>query len=266
MNELCLKRLQQFNICTPPAFSQERILLWQDLAFHEIKPYAIEEQRYGSASVNVFRVVGTRHPSYAGGSWYDLLGKGVRMDQNLALFRDNPGYYLETGPKEPYMQYVSLDGGDMYVGDEGNHRSCIARYYFSTQGLTMLHGVTLLDYRIDWAFKSLCDEFLQTVQQKRLPIYLTVERKMVERRDATDWKLDKYTLTGRVVDARTRETHNLDFEGLYCFLEKLKRPWWKIWGAAAGSSVGGFAEKKKRVSSAVVAPEIMTPPGAVNIP
>lgn len=221
------KRLKYFGLEAPPPFAGTILKTWSEEKFRELEPYVIEEQRHGSASVNVFRVVGTRHPDYAGKTWLDLLMNGRRMMVNLPLFRDNPGYYLETGAKEPYMHYQSIDGGDIYIGAEGNHRTCIARFFFFTQGLTILHGITLDDYRIDWSFKEACDELRRTAEALRVPIHLTVTKRLVERQDAADWRLDRFVLTAKVFDARRHETHELDREGVYRFIDGLKRPWWK---------------------------------------
>ena len=221
------ERLKYFDLQAPPPFAETILKPWPE-EFSYLRSYVIEEQRHGSASVNVFRVVGTRHPDYAGKSWLELLMHGRRMMINLPLFRDNPGYYLETGRKEPYMHYQSLDGGDVYIGDEGSHRTCIARFFFFTQGLTTLHGITLDDYRIDWTFKGLCDELSATAERLRLPIRLAgIDRKLVDRQDAADWRLDRFTLTARVVDIRRHATYTLDREGLGQFLEEMKKPWWK---------------------------------------
>ncbi|BCO09272.1 hypothetical protein GF1_16480 [Desulfolithobacter dissulfuricans] len=221
------ERLKYFNLETPPPFAKTILKEWPEEKFREFEPYIIEEQRHGSASVNVFRVVGTRHPDYAGKTWLDLLMNGRRMMVNLPLFQDNPGYYLETGTKEPYMHYQSIDGGDVYIGAEGNHRTCIARFFFFTQGMTTLHGITLDDYRIDWAFKEVCDELMFEVKKLRLPFHLTVTRKLIDRQDAADWRLDRFALTARVFDARRQETFELDREGLCRFIDEVKKPWWK---------------------------------------
>lgn len=229
--DIITARMQYFNLQTPPPFADEKLLSWNDIKFHELEPFITERQRHGSASVNVFKVVGTRHPEYSGKSWLHLLENGKRMQKNLTELAGNPNYYQETSPKQPYMQYRSIDGGDVYIGDEGNHRTCIARFYFFAQGATILHGVNLLDYRIDWAMKSLCDEFRQTVAKLRLPIFLTTNSKLVERRDATNWMSDRYVVSACVLDGRSRETHEFDHDGLQKYLERLKKPWWKIWQA-----------------------------------
>lgn len=224
-----MNRMSYFNLDYPPPFSGETLKKWDDLDFINLKQYVIEEQRYGCASVNVFRVVGTQHPDYAEKTWLDLLNNGKRMQLNLPLFQDNPDYYLETAPKKPFMHYVSLDGGDVYIGDEGNHRTCIAKFFFFTQGLTTLHGITLQDYRIDWTFKALCDELKATVEALKIPIYLNIQKKLIERKDAADWKLDRFSLTARLFDARCGETHLVDHDGLVHFIDKLRKPWWKFW-------------------------------------
>ncbi|HHL34383.1 MAG TPA: hypothetical protein ENJ30_08500 [Desulfobulbaceae bacterium] len=222
------ERLKYFDLQAPPPFAETILKPWPEKEFREFEPYIIEEQRHGSASVNVFRVVGTQLPDYAGKSWFDLLMNGRRMMANLPLFQDNPGYYLETGGKEPYMHYRSIDGGDVYIGDEGNHRTCIARFFFFTQGLTTLHGITLDDYRIDWAFKELCDELRDLTERLRVPIRLTaVNRKLVNRQDAADWRLDSFTLTAKVIDTRRHETYELDKDGLCRLLDEMRKPWWQ---------------------------------------
>lgn len=226
MSETEIERLKYFDLQTPPPFAHTILKPWPEETFREIEPYIFEEQRHGSASVNVFRVVGTRHPDYANKSWLDLLMNGRRMMVNLPLFQEKPEYYLETGAKEPYMHYRSIDGGDVYIGDEGNHRTCIARFNFFTRGLTTLHGITLDDYRIDWVFKDICDRLKKTAVESGNPIQLTVERKLIDRQDAADWRLDRFNLIARV-DIRGQETHMLDREGLCQFLEGIKQPWWK---------------------------------------
>ncbi len=222
-------RMKYFGLTDLPHFANELLLPWPEAHFRDAEPYVIEEQRHGCASLNVFRVVGTKHPCYAGESWLNLLEKGKRMDRNLNEFSNNPDYYSETGAKIPYMQYVSIDSGDLYIGDEGNHRTCISRFHFYTKGLTILHGITWLDYRIDWSFKSLCDEIQRVAAQNGTPIYLKINKHMVERRDASDWMLNKYALTAEILDTKNHCKQELDFDGLQKLLDRLKKPWWKIW-------------------------------------
>ncbi len=220
-------RLRYFGLEEPPPFAGTILKAWSEAEFRDIEPYVVEEQRLENASVNVFRVVGTRHPDYAGKSWLDLLMHGRRMMANLPLFRDNPGYYLETGSKSPYMHYQSIDGGDVYIGDEGNHRTCIARFFYFTRGLTTIHGITLDDYRVDRVFKEACDRLKRIAAEKNRPIHLTVEKTLIDRQDAAGWRLDRFALLARVEDLRCHETYRLDKDGLYQLMETFGKPWWR---------------------------------------
>ncbi|MFP7756235.1 hypothetical protein ACLG6S_16585 [Thermodesulfobacteriota bacterium B35] len=59
-------RLRYFGLEEPPPFAGTILKAWSETEFRDIEPYVAEEQRLENASVNVFRVVGTRHPDYAG--------------------------------------------------------------------------------------------------------------------------------------------------------------------------------------------------------
>jgi len=56
------------------------------------------------------------------------------MELNLSLLRENPDYYFEAKKKEPPIYYKSIDGGDLYIGEDGNHRTCIAKALFYLEG------------------------------------------------------------------------------------------------------------------------------------
>ena len=108
-----------------------------------------------SASVNIFRVTGTQHDyNYIGLSWIEFLEQGKRMPLNLNWFKTNPDYYHQTNKKIPSMYYQSINGGDMYVGGDGNHRTAICKAFFYLTGETTIHGVTVTDYRIDNELKK----------------------------------------------------------------------------------------------------------------
>lgn len=55
------------------------------------------------------------------------------MHVNLPLLDKNPGYYLEDRRKAPTMSFIKLDG-KLYVDGDGNHRTCIAKFFFYYQG------------------------------------------------------------------------------------------------------------------------------------
>lgn len=225
-----IDRMKLFGYEHMPAFAHEVIRPWSEAQFDGLQSYITEHYWCGNASVNVFRVIGTCHPDYAGGTWIDLLMHGKRMDSvNLPLFQTNPGYYLETIQKTPMMYYRSIDGGSLYIGDDGNHRTCIARFDFFRNGLTTLHGVTVDDYRIDWEFKKLVEELQSVVEKKRIPVFISVRSEVIERQDTSGWKLDKFKLVADVRDSRNNGTERLDFKGLEIYLNSLKIPKWKIW-------------------------------------
>ncbi|MGD2819606.1 hypothetical protein ACP80H_25170, partial [Escherichia coli] len=97
----------------------------------------------GQGSINVYRIVGTDHPQYAGMTWLELLERGKRMDINIPLLEKNPGYYTQAEQQHAGMSFVSTDGIHWYVSADGNHRSCLARFLFHLQGegRTQLHNV-----------------------------------------------------------------------------------------------------------------------------
>ncbi len=85
-----------------PEFADEKIKSWDRLQFKtEVFPFVKEHRWIDNASIDIFRVVGTQHVDYAGLTWKELLEKGKRMDINLRLYLENPGYYHETTKKQP---------------------------------------------------------------------------------------------------------------------------------------------------------------------
>jgi len=102
-----------------------QIEFWDEGYFTQIKPFVKEFYWNSQASINVFRVKGTQHPDYKGLTWIEFLKKGKRMPLNLGLFEENPDYYLTCSDKKPTMFYQGLDGGYLYIGGDGNHRTAI---------------------------------------------------------------------------------------------------------------------------------------------
>ena len=153
-----------------------------------------------SASVNIFRVKGTQHPDYAGLSWLDFLEKGKRMSLNLNWLKTNPDYYRQTDKKIPSMYYQSIDGGELYVGGDGNHRTAICKAFFYLTGETTLHGVTVTDYRIDNELKSIFDDIKKTIREKRLSADIDIVAGTVSRDDSGGWMLEKYSPKIKVMD------------------------------------------------------------------
>ena len=85
------------------------------------------------------------------------------------------------------MYYRSLDGGDLYVGEDGNHRTCIAKADFYIKGISNLHGVVHNDYRINWELKRIYDELEKVVEEKRIPLKIEACSEIITREDSGEW-------------------------------------------------------------------------------
>jgi hypothetical protein len=194
--------------------------------FSDLEPFIKQHYWCDSTSVNIFRVVGTQHPDYAEMSWIKLLEKGKRMHLNLRLYAENPGYYYEDIKKEPPMYFKSIDGDNLYIGEDGNHRTCIARCVFYLAGRTTLHGVTVNDYRIDWDFKKVYEQIVETIQKKGMPYIVKPIKRAVSREDSAGWMLERYENLLFVKDLKNGSESEIYAEDAGVFLETLQRPGW----------------------------------------
>ena len=130
------------------------------------------------------------------------------------------------------MDYVSFVGDAIYFGEEGNHRTCIASFFFHAEGLTTIHGVRLGNYMIDWTFKDLFDKISFYIGTRGLPVYLFLQNRMVERNEAANWKMDRYRIVAMV--RKSRKEYELDFADLQEFYytlqqeqeQRRRKPWW----------------------------------------
>lgn len=202
-----------------PDILRRDIKKWDKAEFAHVEPFVRQKYWHSNASINVFRVVGTQHPDYIGLTWLEFLEKGKRMRLNLGLFDENPGYYVATEKKEPTMYYQSLDGGDLYVADDGNHRTCIAKAHFYLTGQTVLHGVELRDYRVDWELKRLFDEMGRRIAEHRLPYVVSPHSEAVARDDSAGWMLESYEVRIQLLDTRKQEARLLDIDDAKEFLQ-----------------------------------------------
>ncbi|MGK7345021.1 MAG: hypothetical protein ACNS63_04355 [Candidatus Nitrospinota bacterium M3_3B_026] len=178
--------------------------------------FAVEEYWCGHDSVNVFDVAGTGHPGCQGMTWLEFLRNGKRMSVNLRLAGTNPGYYFSQELKNPRMYYIRLDG-KLYVGGDGNHRTCIARAMFHLlpdgEWRTNIHGVDVREYRTDRAFRIVCEDLAAALEAKELRhVHVTPIREAVRREDAPGWHREYYGLTLQVENRRTSERVRLDMD------------------------------------------------------
>ncbi|MEG5901700.1 hypothetical protein [Enterobacter bugandensis] len=204
-----------------PTWAEHQIKAWDLIAFRQAEDFITHHYWTDKGSINVFRIVGTDHPQYAGMTWSELLLRGKRMDINIPLIEKNPGYYTDASVQHSSMSYVSMDGIHWYISADGNHRSCLARFYFHLLGhsVTQLHNVSLSQYRTDTAFMSVCQAVSQlapALRQKGGYLTLTARRLPVSREDTPGWKLDTFRTKVSVTldnvvsgdDIRTFELHS----------------------------------------------------------
>lgn len=189
--------LQQVND-NMPDWADTQIASWDTAAFRRAEDFVTHHYWTDRGSINVFRITGTDHPQYAGMRWRDLLHRGKRMDINIPLVEKNPGYYTDASQSHTGMSYVSLDGIHWYISADGNHRSCLARFYFHLQGygVTQLHNVSLSHWQVDQAFMDACEAIsamVPALQRRGVFLSLTARRVPLFREDTPGWKLDTFS-------------------------------------------------------------------------
>jgi hypothetical protein len=218
-----------------PEILNRRIEKWDHMVFMELQPFIKEHHWHGNASINVFRVIGTKHPDYVGMTWIELLQKGKRMKLNLGLHENNPQYYYGTENKEPTMYYLSLDGCDLYIGADGNHRTCIAKADFFLANRNILHGVVIDDYKIDWELKKAYDRIVNLLNDKRLPFVVEPHTTNVSRDDSHGWMVERYEPRIKVRDLKEHTEVFMNASEASEFLKKLTDrqtrwfPWLRRW-------------------------------------
>jgi hypothetical protein len=217
-----------------PAWSLSTIEAWDDNRLQALMPFVRTHYWSDRHSINVFSVVGTAHPDYAGLTWQRFLLEGKRMASNQALLRENPAYYYDTDVKHPSMLYVSLNGKHWYVNGDGNHRTCLAKFFFARQDArgvgsqTMIHGVTVDDYRVDWRLHDAFLKLREAVRQRRKGEQVDGHRIHIGRDDGPAWKIDRYEPRIRFIDSRGEE-QLLDLEGAQAKLAELNKSGLRRW-------------------------------------
>ncbi len=208
-----------------PSFAQAKILDLAETGIREQQDFIIEEEWQGQTSIDVEQIVGTRHLDYIGMTWLEFLHKGKRMALNHALFEQTPEYYLSGDKKLPTMSYLEVDG-KLYIDDDGNHRSCIAKFYFSELGRNSLEGVEVRKVRIgrDDARSYL---FLQETLLRHPHLVLTKERRHVSRDDGPGWKKDHYLTQVTIRNTKTGKQLTMKPNDLWEVLNLLDKPTWR---------------------------------------
>lgn len=198
----------------PPHWSEDKIQTWDENEFRRLEPFVTMEYWTDQGSINIFRVIGTQHWDYQGKTWLNFLETGKRMNINLGLHVKKPEYYDKTERKKPMMYYVTFDGVSFYVSSDGNHRTAIARFDFHYRGLTMLHGVSINHYHVDWEFVRLCQQLTDLCRERNIPATVVAYRENLKREDTAGWKLDHFRTLVKFDDMRKNEPEVLDKNGV----------------------------------------------------
>jgi len=224
--------LRERAFASPPHWANDIIEPFDEEGFRLAQPFVVESYWSGQQSVNVFDVVGTQHPDYAGRSWLEFLREGKRMDLNLALQRENPGYYLDDSPKRPGMYYRAVDGDRWFVAEDGNHRTAIARFMFHEMGRSMLHGVTVLKYRTDRRAAEVAAEVSGLIEERGLRVRLRIRRTKLSREDTGGWMREEWKVEFEWTDLRRGVSERLEVDEVEQRVDGLRRP--SRWGGWAG--------------------------------
>lgn len=153
--------------------------------------FARKKSWFNSACVNVFDVIGTAHPDYAGHTWKYLILNGKRMEENIRLLVENPKYYILEERKDPTMYYTQV-GDKIYIGDDGNHRTVLAKILFFRNSQSQIHGINLTKYEVDLDFKERYEELCRAILDK--PFQMKIISKTLQREDGAGWMQEEISL------------------------------------------------------------------------
>ncbi len=194
-----------------PHWANDTILSWNAHEFQAMESFVRRYYWCGNTSINVFRIIGTKHPGYQGKTWLEFLNSGKRMHINLPLHKKNPQYYLTQEHKQPTMSFVTTNGMDFYVDGDGNHRSVIAKFDFHYRCRTMLHGVAVAHYEIDMDLYRIYVAMQEWLEERGFvdPWRIAPRNEVVAREDDTGWKMDLHQPAIEVQDIKTREAPRL---------------------------------------------------------
>lgn len=149
-------------LTTRPYFADDRLEYFDRSKFHGV-PYTYISATQGC--VDLSKVKGTDHPDYCDSTWIELLptnpddfahidywerfkheGRMKRGWNCIRDMRDNPGYYTDTSEKN-HWSFCKV--GDHYYISQGNHRTVMARFLLSLNGLPeVVHGVSITEYHV----------------------------------------------------------------------------------------------------------------------
>lgn len=211
-----------------PHIAEDIILELTDNELKRAEQFSSSVSWVQSSSVNVFDVCGTLHPDYCNKSWLNLLQNGKRMKENLRLLNENTGYYCETKYKSQ-MAYIKIDD-KIYIGRDGNHSTCIAKFLFFFEGITTIHGVTVEEYNIDDAFEAAYGQLHHIIERYNLPWRAEVCRNIVSRSDTAGWKRDTIELSAFIRNYKSGYETQLSSEQILYLISESENPFKRFIG------------------------------------
>jgi hypothetical protein len=163
------------------------------------------------------------------------------MKLNFDLLKHNPDYYFSDEMKLPLMSFIRINGR-LFVRDDGNHRTAIARLLFALteEPERPLQGVLLVEIKIDTLLYTEYKQFISLLKKlnPRIPPVVHVFRVSTERMDAvgvkdvaiTRYKISLEIILGgqmyKVSDLTLQKIRILS-DGVKKFIEFKKLPFWK---------------------------------------
>ena len=200
--------------------------------FSELLKFAVYHYWSYCESVNVFLVVGTDYSKFQGMSWIDLLNTDKKMQANLRLLMSNPDYYFSTDKKIPDIYFVKIDD-EIYVSEDGNLRTAIAKVLFYFTGNSVLHGIDYNEFRFDHEMFNLFEELKILIAERRLPMEVIPVKKTVKRDDTPGWMKEYYENAFKIKDYKTKTETLLNKKQAKEYLDKLKKksrkfPLWSL--------------------------------------
>jgi hypothetical protein len=212
---------------SPPSWAHERLEAYDEVKHVAIAAFLKAEHWCADESINVHAVVGTRNSSYFDWTWLEFIQNGKRMESvNLPLFESNPAYYTEATIKLPPMSFITIDGTNLYLDADGNHRTCIARFAFAQTGRTQLAGVGVTRLEVDWPMLAAFEEMQRLIALKRLPFSISAARTSLGREDSGGWKVDRYRPYIAIVDVKRGITEGFDLAGAKAWISNNSASWW----------------------------------------
>ncbi len=211
-----------------PYWADVKIKAWDDNLFVKKSAFITDHYWVSNNSINVFAVVGSSHDDYQGISWWDFLRTGKRMEKNHKLYQQNPQYYSELlTERNPTIDYQTCNGQDWYVANDGNHRTCIARFDAYKRGTYLLHNVETNSYRFDEDLFRIYEQLEDIILQRRIISRLSVHTKAKYRHDTPGWCKEGFTVKIRYEDLTKGKETLLDYDAAVKLAIELSKPWYR---------------------------------------